>query len=60
MTTDELISLADEIKKGMTKNFLADARNLDCFLVNLQVPERLDRASYPETMIFHKVIYRNC
>lgn len=29
MTTEELIDLADEIKKGMTRKFLADARKLE-------------------------------
>lgn len=29
MTTKELIKLADEIKSGMTKKFLEDARKLE-------------------------------
>jgi hypothetical protein len=29
MTMQELIDLADEIKKGMTKKFLADAKKLE-------------------------------
>ena len=28
MTTEELIALADEIKKGMTKEFLRDIQNI--------------------------------